>query len=364
MSGSPAVLTDSAALSGGYHPTGTITFTLVYNSDVVDTETVTVSGNGTYTTPAGYTLPSSGTVTGTYQWNASYSGDGNSNPASENGDPSEQVTVNPASPAITTTPSESAGSVNDVLNDTATLSDGHQFDGKGTITFSLYGPGDPTCSDKPAYTETVKADHNGDYTTSNTSVLADSAGIWNWTATFNGDGNNSKAVSGCGAEEVGIDSPVIHIEKTADKTPVNAGDGIGFTMTVWNAGNGDANDTTLTDTLPTDPGLNWDRCRTGAGWGSTCWIRAGVLTCGPDTVPGGTKKNDPTFLVHITSVTDKTTGGACHETGGRSQHRSCVTTNDGYEPSNAEICVRAPVIHILKTADQTPVNAGDRSASR
>ena len=231
VSGSPAVLTDSAALSGGYHPTGTITFTLVYNSDVVDTETVTVSGNGTYTTPAGYTLPSSGTVTGTYQWNASYSGDGNSNPASENGDPSEQVTVNPASPAITTTPSESAGSVNDVLNDTATLSDGHQFDGKGTITFSLYGPGDPTCSDKPAYTETVKADHNGDYTTSNTSVLADSAGIWNWTATFNGDGNNSKAVSGCGAEEVGIDSPVIHILKTADQTQVNAGDPIGFTMT-------------------------------------------------------------------------------------------------------------------------------------
>ena len=29
---------------------------------MVDTETVTVSGNGTYTTPTGYTLPTTGTV--------------------------------------------------------------------------------------------------------------------------------------------------------------------------------------------------------------------------------------------------------------------------------------------------------------
>ena len=44
------------------------------------TETVTVSGNGTYTTPIGFTLPTSGTVIGTYQWVATYSGDANNNP--------------------------------------------------------------------------------------------------------------------------------------------------------------------------------------------------------------------------------------------------------------------------------------------
>ena len=82
-SGSPT-LKDSATLSGGYNPTGTITFTL-YGLDgttVVDTETATVSGNGTYTTPTGYTLPTTGTVTGTYQWVASYSGDANNNAVS------------------------------------------------------------------------------------------------------------------------------------------------------------------------------------------------------------------------------------------------------------------------------------------
>ena len=43
-----------------------------------------VSGNGSYTTPTGYTLPTTGTVVGTYQWNSSFSGDTNNTSASEN----------------------------------------------------------------------------------------------------------------------------------------------------------------------------------------------------------------------------------------------------------------------------------------
>ena len=77
--GSGDTLTDSASLSGGFNPTGTITFTL-YAPDgitVVDTETVEVDGNGVYTAPAGY-LP---TEPGTYQWAAGYDGDPANNPA-------------------------------------------------------------------------------------------------------------------------------------------------------------------------------------------------------------------------------------------------------------------------------------------
>ena len=70
--GSGTPLTDSATLSGGQGPTGTITFQLTGpGNTVVDTETVAVNGNGTYNTPTGY-LP---TAVGTYQWVASYSGD-------------------------------------------------------------------------------------------------------------------------------------------------------------------------------------------------------------------------------------------------------------------------------------------------
>src|SRR5262249_12361476 len=91
----PPILTDTATLSGGFQPTGTITFTLLFNGGgtPVDTETVTVNGNGNYTTPAGFTLPTSGTVTGTYQWIATYSGDTNNNPASDGNPVSERVTV-------------------------------------------------------------------------------------------------------------------------------------------------------------------------------------------------------------------------------------------------------------------------------
>ena len=70
-------------------------------STLVDTETVAVNGNGTYTTPTGFTLPTTGTVTGTYQWDATYSGDTNNNSASDNNAAAEQVTVSAASPTIT-----------------------------------------------------------------------------------------------------------------------------------------------------------------------------------------------------------------------------------------------------------------------
>ena len=95
---SSVTLNDTAVLSGGYYETGTITFTLYQGSTLVDTETVSVSGNGSYTTPTGYTLPTTGTVTGTYQWDSSYSGDTNNQLGSENNASAEQVTVSPASP--------------------------------------------------------------------------------------------------------------------------------------------------------------------------------------------------------------------------------------------------------------------------
>src|SRR4051812_40159542 len=40
-------LNDTAVLSGGYHETGTLTFTLYLGSTLVDTESVSVNGNGT-----------------------------------------------------------------------------------------------------------------------------------------------------------------------------------------------------------------------------------------------------------------------------------------------------------------------------
>ncbi len=93
LSSTAVTVKDTATLSGGYYETGSIVFTLVApGGSTVDTETVSVSGNGSYTTPTGYTLPT--TVTGTYQWNASYNGDTNNKAVADNGDCNERVVVN------------------------------------------------------------------------------------------------------------------------------------------------------------------------------------------------------------------------------------------------------------------------------
>ncbi len=100
---STQTLKDSAVLAGGFAPTGTITFTLYLGATLVDTETASVTGNGTYVTPLGYTLPNSGTVTGTYQWNATYTGDTNNKPISDINNRNEQVVVSPAPITVTGT---------------------------------------------------------------------------------------------------------------------------------------------------------------------------------------------------------------------------------------------------------------------
>ncbi len=105
----------------------------------MDTESVAVNGNGTYATPTGFRLPTTGTVTGTYQWHASYSGDGSNNPVSENNAANEQVIVSAASPTISTTANPTTVNLGGTLQDTASLAGGYRP--TGTITFRLYAPG-------------------------------------------------------------------------------------------------------------------------------------------------------------------------------------------------------------------------------
>ncbi len=193
LGNSSTTLNDSAVLSGGHSPTGTITFTLVYNGATVDTETVSVSGNNTYTTPKGYTVPTTGTVTGTYQWNATYSGDSTNNSVSENNDPSERVTVSKAGPSLVTTATphgtvtlDNTGSPK--LTDSASLTGG--YNPAGSITFTLKYNG------VTVDTETATVTGNGTYSTPTGYTLPSSgtvAGSYVWTATYGGDGNNNSA---------------------------------------------------------------------------------------------------------------------------------------------------------------------------
>ena len=216
-------LNDTAALSGGYYETGTITFTLYQGSTLVDTETAAVNGNGSYTTPTGYTLPTTGTVTGTYQWDASFTAATRTTTRPARPMPSaEQVTVSPASPTITTTPSATAvtlGTSSVTLNDTAVLSGGYYE--TGTITFTLY------LGSTLLDTETATVNGNGSYTTPTGYTLPTTGtvtGTYQWDASFTGDTNNNAASeTNAAAEQVTVNPASPTITTTPSTTAVTLG---------------------------------------------------------------------------------------------------------------------------------------------
>jgi uncharacterized repeat protein (TIGR01451 family) len=258
------------------------------------------------------------------------------------------------SPEVSTTQNPAAGNLGDTYNDTAHLTGGASP--TGTITFKLYSNDDCTGL---LDTETTSVSGNGDYSTPN-GFQINSSGVYYWVATYSGDSDNNGFTSGCADEPVAVNAANIHIVKTADAAQVNAGEDIGFTLTVYNDGNGDAKGVTLSDTLPTNAGLDWSIDAQGAGWNSTCAINLGVLTCGPVAVPAGTTQGASTFTVHIVSDTTAATGGDCEETGLVDNTGNVTTTNDGSDQDSDEICVKAPAIHIAKTADAATVNVGQQ----
>src|ERR1035437_2229792 len=190
-------LTDTATLSGGYNSTGTITFTLSDPSGTLrDTETATVSGNGSYATPTGF-LPN---VAGTWHWVASYSGDaGNSKVASGASD--EPVVVNPAGPSIATTLSATTGKVGDTVHESAALT-GATANAGGSVTYSVYTNNICTAGIQDAGTKTVT---NGAVPNSN-AITFNSAGTWYWQAIYSGDANNKGAKSPCTSEILVVDA--------------------------------------------------------------------------------------------------------------------------------------------------------------
>src|SRR5262249_37413711 len=187
---------------------------------------VIVSGNATYSTATGdeaggYTLPTSGAVTGAYVWTAHYSGDANNNSADDPGtSDQEQVTVNPASPTVLTTATPASvtlpGSV--TFSDSAVLAGGYHP--TGTLTFTLTGP------NGFSYTQKDTVSGNGTYTASDGPISNPDAGTYTWTVTYSGDDNNNSAVDQGGRNEQTIVSAAgPGIVTTPDPTSVTLGTG-------------------------------------------------------------------------------------------------------------------------------------------
>jgi hypothetical protein len=186
---------DSAALTGQTTDAGgTVTYTVYTDSGC----TSVYAAAGTKTVTNGI-VPDSDPITfnstGTFYWQAVYSGDGK-NQSATSICTSEALVVNPVRPLIST-------AQHLIPNDDATISAATSGAG-GTITFSLFSPSDATCSGTPALTQTVNVSGNGTYSTTNTTFVVSAEGTWRWQVVYTGDSNNAGASSACGVEQFTI----------------------------------------------------------------------------------------------------------------------------------------------------------------
>jgi hypothetical protein len=187
------VLNDTATLTAGASPTGSIVFNLYGPDDVgcvgtpVYTQTVALTGNSATTSPGYTTL-----AAGTYAWTASYAGDNNNLPASS-GCTAEEVVIPKNGP--------SASTAQDLIpNDSLTLT-GASANAGGTVDFYLFAPG-VSCgvgniANAALTQEDVALVGNTTASTSNTTFHATTVGTWTWLAVYSGDGNNDPATSNC-----------------------------------------------------------------------------------------------------------------------------------------------------------------------
>ena len=228
-------ITDSATVSGGFNPTGVVTF-LLYgpgNADcanggdgsptVLRRWVAPLSADGTASVPApGYRT----TATGTYNWVATYGGDSNNMPAlSACGN--ESVVLGKASPTIVTVASN-GGAIGTRIFDTAQVSGG--VNPTGTVTFALYPPSNPTCSSaegSPGVVQTVAVPlaANGSASSSLTPFVTNEAGAYNWIATYSGDAKNTSVSAACRDEQVTVGK-----DPTSMTTAASAGGAPGIAL--------------------------------------------------------------------------------------------------------------------------------------
>ncbi|MGB2874278.1 MAG: CARDB domain-containing protein [Gaiellaceae bacterium] len=143
------------------------------------------------------------------------------------------------------------------------------------------------------------------------------------------------ALLGPGTTQAAQVPKAVQITKTADAGTANAGDQIGYTITVSNLAKPPASDVLVTDTLPANSGTSWSISSAPPG---ACAISSGVLRCFVSHMPSG-------FSVHIVSPTTAATCGTVSNT-------ASVTTkkNGGATSQTATITVNCPDLTITSIA--------------
>ena len=279
-------ISDTATVTGGPAPapapTGTVTFTLFgpanptcTGAPIFTSGPIALAGGPPPTATSGTFTP---TAIGTYNWVAVYSGDANyPSVTSPCGAPNEASVVAPATPTIVTsalTPVGLGNPIRDVA--TVTGAPAPAPAPTGTVTFTLFGPANPTCTGAPIFTSGPIALAGGPPPTATSGDFVPTAvGTYNWVAVYSGDANYVSVTSPCGApnEASVVNQAPVNIATVATPT-VTIGSPINDTATVTSGAVGAPAPTgTVTFTLfgPANP---------------TC-TGAAIFTSGPIALAGG-----------------------------------------------------------------------------
>ncbi len=147
---------------------------------------------------------------------------------------------------------------------------------------------------------------------------------------------------------LGCEPPAMKITKVADSATVDAGDQIGYTITVTNAGGTTAHDVAIDDNLPDTAGTSWSISPAVTGCAITGTPGSQALHCDIGTLAAGAHKS-----VHVVSGT----GSSC---GSYDNTATFTSTDGGSGQASASVNVRCASIDIAKVADAPSVSAGDQ----
>jgi hypothetical protein len=197
-------LSDVATVSGRSNPLAgaTITFTLYGPNDATCAGPPAFSPSAVVAYPVGGGQVSSPAFTptqsGTYRWVAAYSGDANNNAVTGACNAAnEKTVVAAASPSIATNASANVALGAGTLSDVATVSGRSNPLAGATITWTLFGPNDATCTGAPAFSPPAVAYPVGGGPVTSPAFTPTQAGTYRWVAAYSGDANNNAVTGAC-----------------------------------------------------------------------------------------------------------------------------------------------------------------------
>src|SRR3989442_958191 len=180
-------------------------------------------------------VPSSRAVqfnaTGSFEWQATYSGDANNAPPPPTSCGSELLTVKVTTTTVTTALSSASIVPGAVVSDSATLAGFFGgFSSRGTATYSWFsGTG---CTGTPAFIQTVSVNSVNGAIPNSRNVQFNTTGTFQWQVTYNGDANNGISTSLCGSESLSVGKATPSITTALSPNSIVVGNSAADTATV------------------------------------------------------------------------------------------------------------------------------------